>query len=469
LLTRLRQAVERPREVFALFVLVYLSTFAGHYTSTDGWYKRAWADAIVWRHSADVDPGPAVHYSLWGIGHTLLAIPPLVAGELAARFTGVDLTAIFYTLLFVVNGAALMALICEYLRHDYPPATVWKTLLLVGLATIWWPYTKLDFSEPLVATFFLAGLVLARKGRTVTGFAVAGFAMTIREDTVVLIAGLALWELSRKRDWRRLVPIAAAVGPWVLVNAAADYVRWGSIVDRAQMGRFSNPALVGVYGALFSAGKSVFLFSPPLVLGLLGWRRFRDRPGFGADAFLFAGAFVAQLLFFSKWHDWSGDDAWGDRFLLVSTILMCIPAVELVERRWVFATTLALGAFVQVLAVLPGPLSYVTLFHSKSARRLPLMVAPFYVEDGRLVRGARQRLDFEDVRYNPRYGQLAGHWMLVERMFAIRGSTDASAESATGTPLSVAMPIEPGEIEPDLLWLEALRGRFHLPASALGE
>jgi len=457
----LHQAAARPREIFALFLLVYLSTFAGHYTSGDGSDKRAWAEAIVLRHSADVDPGPAVRYSIWGIGHTLLAIPPLVAGELAAHSTGVDLTPIFYTLLFVVNGAALMALICEYLRHDYPPATVWKALLLVGLATMWWPYTKLDFSEALVATFFFAGLVLARKGRTAMGFAVAGFAMTIREDTVILIAGLALWELARKRDWGRLVPIAAAVAPWVLVDWAANYVRWGSIVNRGYASGFVNPAFIGVYGALFSAGKSVFLFSPPLVLGVLGWSRFRDRPGFRADALLFAGIFVAQLLLFSKWQDWSGDDGWGDRFLLVSTILMCIPAVERIERRWVFATTLALGAFIQVLAVLPGPLSYLTLFHSKNARRLPLYVAAFYAEDGRLVRGGRQRLDFEDIRFNPRYSQLAGHWMLIERMFAIRGSTDTSLEGRTGTPLPVAMPIEPGEIEPDLLWLQALRGRLH--------
>ena len=75
---------------------------------------------------------------------------------------------------------------------------------------------------------------------------------------------------------------------------------------------FSTPLLVGLYGILLSAGKSVFLFSPPLLLGVLGWRRFAKTHT--ADAYLFAGVFVVELFFFAMWWDWSGDDAWGFGF-----------------------------------------------------------------------------------------------------------------------------------------------------------
>ena len=54
--------------------LAYGLTWAGHYTSGDGATKVAWAEAMVFRHSADIDPGPAVAYSQYGIGHSLLAM-----------------------------------------------------------------------------------------------------------------------------------------------------------------------------------------------------------------------------------------------------------------------------------------------------------------------------------------------------------------------------------------------------------
>lgn len=44
--------------------------------------------------------------------------------------------------------------------HFHPARSVWETVSIVGLATTWWPYTKLDFSEPLVLTVaFLEGAI----------------------------------------------------------------------------------------------------------------------------------------------------------------------------------------------------------------------------------------------------------------------------------------------------------------------
>jgi hypothetical protein len=47
---------------------------------------------------------------------------------------------------------------------------------------------------------------------------------------------------------------------------------------------------------------------------------------------LFAGVFVVELFFFATWWDWSGDDAWGVRFLIPGIMLMTIPAIEVLER-----------------------------------------------------------------------------------------------------------------------------------------
>ena len=65
--------------VFAVFLLIYLSTWAGHYTTGDGSFKIAWAKAMLGQ-----DPGTPRDqygaYSKYGIGHSLLAVPPLAAG-----------------------------------------------------------------------------------------------------------------------------------------------------------------------------------------------------------------------------------------------------------------------------------------------------------------------------------------------------------------------------------------------------
>jgi hypothetical protein len=445
---RLLAAAERPREVFLIFVLVYLTTYGGHYTSGDGFFKRAWAEAIVWRHSANIAPGQPPQYSMYPIGPTLLSIPPLVLGRLATASFGLHLSPVLYTILFVVNGAAFMALVCEYLRRCYPAPTVLRTLALLGLASIWWPYTKLDFFEAIVTTLFLAGVVLAKRGRTFPAFFLAGFAATLREDALILLAALGLWELLRTREWRRVPWMAAGVLPWVVLNCIANYSRWNSLVNRGYPQGFFGPELVGLYGYLFSAGKSVFLFSPPLLLGFLGWRRFASRVEYRADARLFLGVFAVQLLVFSKWMDWSGDDAWGPRYLLTCTMLMAIPAVELVDQAQAYLPTLAFGIGVQLLAILPGPLSYILLLHGRHAERLPLYVGL----------DSRQRVDIDDMRFNPRFSQLAGHFMLVERMLGIEGSTDVHGEADAGTPLSVALPVSPDQVQADILWFRALRG-----------
>ncbi len=64
--------------VFAVFALLYLCTWAGHYTSGDGAYKIAWAKHLL-GHDPELAPDGQGIYSKYGIGHSLLAMPGLEA------------------------------------------------------------------------------------------------------------------------------------------------------------------------------------------------------------------------------------------------------------------------------------------------------------------------------------------------------------------------------------------------------
>src|SRR5579859_1298281 len=284
-------------QVFALFSLIYICTWAGHYTSGDGSYKVAWAKAMLGQTSSIAADQNGV-YSKYGIGHSLLAVPPLAVSHFIQAKTGIRSEAALYTLMFVLNGALFLALLAFYLSHFFPLRAVWTTALIMGLATSWWPYTKLDFSEPLVLTIAFLGFVLMRFGYPVIGMLVAGFTLTIRLDSVVVVGPLVLWYLFANRSIQALIKVALSLAPSLALVLFANYVRYHSMRDHGYADEgFSNPMLVGLYGILFSSGKSIFLFSPPLLLGVWGWKRFTQKAETTSDAWLFMGIAIAQLLF----------------------------------------------------------------------------------------------------------------------------------------------------------------------------
>jgi len=421
-----------PVGVLLACSLAYTVTWAGHYTSGDGAQKVAWAEAMLFRHSADIDPGPGVSYSRYGVGHSLLAIPPLALAHVIEQATGLRTHVALYTLLFVANGALFLALVFAYLRGAYSVRRSWAMVCLLGFATIWWPYTKLDFSEPLVLTAVFGAFLFLRGDRPLSAGLAAGIAVTIRPDALLLVMWLLVWRWWHRRDGRELARVCAGLAPsllvWLLANAARSGNLWAA--PGYEGSTFATPLLVGLYGILLSAGKSVFLYSPPLVLGIAGWRRFRRTAAGREDALFFLGAFVLQTLFYACWWDWSGDDAWGVRFLIPGVMLLAIPAVELVNRRALVGATAAIGCGIQLLGVLVCPLDYVLLLHGQPALRRTV-----------LVDATPNRIDVDDLRFHPRYSQIAGHVLMLRVLMGIPPArADNPFDVRRGTSLYDALP-----------------------------
>jgi len=415
--------------VFLSFFVIYLSTWAGHYTSGDGAYKIAWAKAMFVR-PAPGGSGQKVVYSKYGIGHSLLAVPPLAIAYIVNEKTGIRCEAALYTLMFVINGALFLTLLAFYLAHFYPARSVWLTVLIAGLATTWWPYTKMDFSEPLVLTIVFLGFVLMRFEYPFWGMLIAAFTLAIRGDSIALVGPLVIWYLLANRSVKACVRMALAIAPSLVLVMLANYVRYHSLFDRGYGGeRFSNPIIVGVYGVLLSGGKSIFLFSPPLLLGVLGWKAFAARAQLRSDAWLFLAICAAQVLLFAKWWDWSGDDSWGVRFLIPGVLLMCIPLVAILDRRALVIPVVAAGVVVQLLAVLAGPLDFLVLLRGQQFEREALYL------------GGHDRVDFEDLRFNPSYSQIVGNWILVRYLLHVPPEPENPSDvPQVGTRLFDAIP-----------------------------
>jgi hypothetical protein len=149
-----------------------------------------------------------------------------------------------------------------------------------------------------------------------------------------------------------LIPLAAVSGVIVYLN----YARFSNVdivtTYTANVPASSHTFWRGLYGNLLSPGRSVILYSPPIVLGLLGlgglFRRFR------AEAVLFSTIVLLYLVTYSVWRGWHGGWAWGPRFLLPAIPLIMISAAFFLQgrRSWLLAAGLtALGMTIQLLAV----------------------------------------------------------------------------------------------------------------------
>jgi hypothetical protein len=133
------------------------------------------------------------------------------------------------------------------------------------------------------------------------------------------------------------------------------YLRLGgfesSVSESVEKG-FSNPLLLGLYGNLFSLGRSVFLYSPPTILLLFAFREFYRRQR--AEALLFVSIIAIYFLVYSSFGDWHGGWAWGPRYLLPMLPFMIIPVGYFLEggaKLAIAAAITAAGVFVQVLGL----------------------------------------------------------------------------------------------------------------------
>jgi hypothetical protein len=437
-----------PLRVFAVFSLIYLVTWSGHYTTGDGAYKIAWAKQIL-----HLPVNPSLVPSKYGIGHTLIAIPPLAVAHWIHQATGLHCEAALYTLVFVFNGALLPALFAAYLEPFYAPRSVWITVLLAGLCTTWWPYTKADFSEPLVTTLLFAGFLLMRSARPFWGMLVAGFTLTVRTDGVILIGLLFAWYFAKTRTVRSLLPPVVALFPSVVLFLAANYVRYHGFIDRGYSGEgFFNNTVLGLYGILLSSGKSIFLFSPPLVIGCAMWKRFAQREQFRNDAWFFIVVLCAQAVQYATWWDWAGDDSWGVRFVIPGVLLMCIPAVELEWSAMRILPIAAVGLCVQLLAISIGANEFLILARKQNPQRVAQYV------------GGVNRVDFADIRFNPSYSQLNAQWILFRHLVGIPPKpADPNIIAKIGTPLYDTLPPEvwAKEARWDFIWNTYTYSRSH--------
>jgi hypothetical protein len=181
---------------------------------------------------------------------------------------------------------------------------------------------------------------------------------------------LVLWfERVRGRAlWERVVAYAKIALPiyaiFLFIDRLYQYYRFGSffntyvhyftlehrLLDPSLPANypFEKPFHAGFLGPLFAPEKSLFLFDPLLVLTIviaaLAWKRFRPE----IRAYLIAALLMllAYICFYANYTVWSGDFAWGDRYVSTAAELVAFISVPLLLRYRV-----DLGKFIWTIGV----------------------------------------------------------------------------------------------------------------------
>jgi hypothetical protein len=345
--------------------------------------------------------------SWYGIGQSLLMLPADVIGTYVERlpvfddYQGTDPTVRSIIVSYSTNIliCVLTALICfRFLRQlNFGVKEAAAGVLALLLLTTHLHYTQNLMENNYICLLTLVGfsyqyewLKTGSRRALLIGSGALGLNLLTRLTTGMdLLAGgvfvlLALWlEGTRGRAlWNRCrsyleiaLPVYLVFG---LLDRAYQFYRFGSffttymgLTAREMMQRdptlpanypFETPFHVGLIGALFTPGKSIFLFDPLLILMIVlcavAWRRFSPP----VKAYVLTGflLLLAYISFYARYTVWSGDSAWGDRYVSTAVELAVLLAVPLLLRHrkdvgklvWGFGVALiAVSAVVQVASV----------------------------------------------------------------------------------------------------------------------
>jgi hypothetical protein len=334
------------------------------------------------------DPfGMNTPYSFYGIGMSLLMVPPYWVAERLHQDPGVFVMSvnafIVAAIAVAVFALGLAARATALQAFAAAALTVFGTLLL--------PYVATGFSEPSVALAIALGLIGVQTKRPVVAGVAAGLALLMRVDSaflVVPVLGVATW-VAGARSWQAALRFCLALMPAVIVTAGYDTLRFGAPWRTGYFyANFNHPLVAGLYGLLFSPAAGLFIYVPLLPLALIGlFLAMRRLPLLASTALVLL---ALRTLVYAVWFGWSAYWAWGPRYLVPAMPVLAVGLIE-VGRRWsglhvgvkaAMVFVLAVSGLVQVVGAAIG-YEHAVMF-SALLRAHPPVLGPGFVVDASL-------------------------------------------------------------------------------------
>jgi hypothetical protein len=360
----MRRRLTTRASIWLVLVSVYALSNSG-FDVTEGKYDLTLAEHLLATGQLGFDADPAGGLSQPGrdgrfylahdIGNAVCLMPAAAIGAVAQAAApsvflnekireraSIFIASFFPAMYMATAGVGLFVLVAEVCGLG--DATAIVLTMLAAFGTCMWPYSRSLFDGVLAAMFVTWAHVLlfraVRSGSVALTAAAAvlfGAAVITRQALVILLpASLAcvVWTgyraSGRGRALRQSLAFVLPLVPFAFWQAYYNWIRTGSaLLPPTALPVFaSNNALDGnvVWGLLgfaISPGKSVFLFSPVLVLAVAGLAGFwREQRAMCVTLVVSATAFFTLH---AMLRNWSGDWGWGPRYTVTLTPLLCLP------------------------------------------------------------------------------------------------------------------------------------------------
>ncbi len=381
-------------KIFLVFSFLYLLTSSGRVRTVDEYMAFFETESIVLKHSTAVPQAVQLNYyygkydvrgephTPYPPGHPLFAAPWYLFGHyvferLPGMPAGVSPLILQASVCFSSScfaGATVALLFLIFCGLGLEVTRAFLTAAMVGVATPVFAYSSWFFSEPVTTALLVAAayFVFARHkdeliptASAAIGGALVGLAVFVRPAHA--LAAMVFFAALLARDRVQGIMPALALGVCSALGLAAlliyNFHVYGNALEFGypavaeggkRLNSFETSIFTGLFGFLFSPGKSIFLFAPPVILALVGYARLwrRDR----GLAIVAGGALPVYLLFYSRYSQWEGGYCVGPRYMVPALVLLCIGLapvmMNLSKRTCVAAIVLTiLGAAVQVISI----------------------------------------------------------------------------------------------------------------------
>jgi hypothetical protein len=314
------------------------------------------------------------YHSRYGLGYAVSFLPQVALADLVSRAFGVRFDYALRFLLSFTNTiyAAIIALLffLLFLRLGYGARESAVTVVLICCGSILLPYSKIIHAEaPSTACLVLLLVLIARNtrldfsGGAALG-AVAGALYLLKIGNAplcLIVASYAAYCLFAKRATPEgALAFALTAGLPLAGLMALNHHCYGSAFNFGygeEQRQFGTPLHIGLAGLLLSPSKSVFVFSPLLVIAAASLSPlFRSHR---TVAVFVATIVLTDLLFYARWHDWSGGWGWGPRLVVPAMIVGHVPLIVFVHnlgarltKRAVLAAVLLVAFWINLLGAL---------------------------------------------------------------------------------------------------------------------